>query len=427
MRLAITSILLYTLSALSLHAEITIEWCVEKARANYPVIKKYGLTHAINEIDLSDIDKSWLPGIGLYGQLTAQNCVPTFPESLSDVLDKMGQNIKGMDKVQYKTGVDLSQTIWDGGTSSARREVTRKQEAVQEASLDIELYQVRQKVENIYFALLLTEEQMSQASATYDLLIANLEKLRSMLRNGTAMQADLDMVEAQALELKQNISLAHSASDGYRKALGIFTGENLENERLAMPSAEIPLTTESNRPELKLFDRQLEANSASQKLADTSLSPRIGLFTQAYYGYPGFNYFQSMADRKLSFNVLAGVKVSWNIDAFYTRKNNSLRTALNAENIAADREIFLFNSNVQSASQTESINGLREVIKADDRIVNLRSNVRKAAESQLENGVIDTTALLTKINDENLARLTAKYHKIQLLQKIYELKYTLDR
>ena len=427
MRQTFITFLLCVISFIPIHAEITIEWCVDKAMAHYPVIRKYGLTQALTDIELSDINKSWQPRIGLYGQLTAQNSVPTFPESLSDVLDKMGQNIKGMDKMQYKAGVDLSQTIWDGGTSSARREAARKQEAVQEASLDVELYQVRQKVENLYFALLLTEEQTTQASATHSLLLENLEKLRSMLRNGTAMQADVDMVEAQALELEQSISLAQSAIKGYRTALGIFTGENLENERLAMPSAEIPLTTESNRPELKLFDRQLEANSASQKLADTSLSPRIGLFTQAYYGYPGFNYFQSMTNRKLSFNLLAGVKVSWNIDAFYTRKNNSLRTSLKAENISADREIFIFNSNVQSASLTETINGMREVIKADGRIVNLRSNVRKAAESQLENGVIDTTALLTKINDENLARLTAKYHKIQLLQKIYELKYTLDQ
>lgn len=427
MRQTFITFLLCVISFIPIHAEITIEWCVEKAMAHYPVIKKYYLTRVLTDIELSDINKSWLPRIGLYGQLTAQNSVPSFPESLNEILDKMGRNIKGMDKVQYKAGAELSQTVWDGGTSSARREVARKQEAVQEASLNVELYQVRQKVENLYFALLLTEEQTTQASATHSLLLENLEKLRSMLRNGTAMQADVDMVEAQTLELEQSISLAQSAIKGYRTALGIFTGENLKNERLAMPSAEIPLTTESNRPELKLFDRQLEANRATDRLADTSLTPRVGLFTQAYYGYPGFNYFRSMTNRKLSFNLLAGVKVSWNIDAFYTRKNNSLRTSLKAENIAADREIFLFNSNVQSTSQTEAINGLREVIKADDRIVNLRSNVRKATESQLENGVIDTNALLTKINDENLARLTARYHKIQLLQEIYKLKYTLDR
>ena len=63
----------------------------------------------------------------------------------------------------------------------------------------------------------------------------------------------------------------------------------------------------------------------------------------------------------------------------------------------------------------------------DERIVTLRASVRQAAESQLKNGVIDATALLSKITDENLALLTARYHEIQLLQNIYKLKNTLNR
>ncbi|MDE6769872.1 MAG: TolC family protein, partial [Muribaculaceae bacterium] len=160
---------------------------------------------------------------------------------------------------------------------------------------------------------------------------------------------------------------------------------------------------------------------------DTSLMPRIGFFAQAYYGYPGFDYFKSMINRDLSFNILAGVKVSWNIDSFYTKKNSTRRTLVNAETISADREIFLFNTDMQTASQRVAIEGIRKVMKDDAKIIELRGNVRKAAESQLENGVIDATTLLTKISDENIARLTAQLHKIQLLQEIYKLKYILNR
>ena len=66
-------------------------------------------------------------------------------------------------------------------------------------------------------------------------------------------------------------------------------------------------------------------------------------------------------------------------------------------------------------------------MREDARIVELRAAVRRAAESQLENGVIDATALLTKITDEKLARLNASYHEIQFLQNIYKLKNTLNR
>lgn len=155
--------------------------------------------------------------------------------------------------------------------------------------------------------------------------------------------------------------------------------------------------------------------------------PRIGLFGQAYYGYPGFNYFESMVNRKLSFNVLAGVKVSWNIDSFYTKKNSRRKLAVENEDIQTDRDVFLFNNRLQAESQTEAISGLRAVMAEDERLVKLRSNVRQAAESQLKNGVIDAVTLLSKITDENQARIMAGYHEIQLIQGIYKLKNTLNR
>ncbi len=408
-------------------AQITIEECVAKAEAHYPLIRKYELLEATHDIDLSEINKSWLPRIGVYGQLTTQNVVPSYPESLTAVLEQMGKKVKGLSKVQYKVGADISQTIWDGGTSKARREMVTAQDAVRNSSLELELYAVRQRVESTFFAILLTEEQISQGLASYDNLMNNLARLKAMQKNGVAMQSDVDMVEAQALLVNQGIIQAQNASEGYRQVLEIFTGESLAGKTLATPSALYPLSGESERPELKLFDRQLAVNNATAKLTDSSLMPKIGFFAQAYYGYPGLDYFKSMMTRVLSFNILAGIKVSWNIDAFYSKKNNAKLRNLNAREIASDRETFLFNSDIQATMQRNSIDGLRGLMKDDARIISLRENVRKVAESQLRNGVIDVTALLTKIYDENMARLNAGYHKIQYLQQIYNLKYTLNK
>lgn len=421
------AILLYILSSLCVGAQTTIEECVRLAQDNYPIIKKYELMNVTKEIDLSEINKSWLPRICIYGQATGQNIVPSFPKSLTGVLEQMGQDVKGLGKIQYKAGVDVSQTIWDGGASGVRRDIARAQETTRNAALDVELYAVRERVENLYFAILLTEEQIAQNQVAYKLLMSNLEKIRAMLRNGTAMQSDVDMVEAQALTLSQTISLAQSATKGYRDILGIFTGKSMEGAKLTRPTAAEPNGSESDRPELRLFESKQRLNQIADRLNETSIKPKIGLFAQAYYGYPGFDYFKSMINRDLSFNILAGIKVSWNIDALYTRKDLSRRTTVDNQNISADRDIFLFNSDMQSASQRSAIDGIRNVMKDDDRIIDLRANVRKAAESQLENGIIDATALLTKISDENIARLMAQLHKIQLLQEIYKLKYTLNR
>lgn len=427
MKPPIIILLICLLSFGSLSARLTIEDCVTQAEANYPLIKKYNLTEATARIDLSDINRSWLPRIGAYGQATIQNVVPSFPGALKSALEQMGQEMRGLGKMQYKLGVDISQMIYDGGASKASRDIIRTQKDVKRAALEVEMYAVRERVENLFFAILLCDEQIAQNEITRTLLQSNADRLRSMVVNGTAMQSDLDMVEAQLLTVGQNITQAQSAVKGYREVLALFTGENPESIDLIWPEDEMPLTNRSDRPELRLFDRQLAANQASDRMANTALIPKIGFFAQAYYGYPGFNYFQSMINRDMSFNILAGVKVSWNIDSFYTRKNSSLKTRLNAGNITADRELFIFNSNLLTASQTQAIEGLRKVTEDDARIISLRANVRRAAESQLENGVIDATALLTKISDENLAQLNATYHKIQLLQEIYKLKYTLNQ
>lgn len=426
MRYLIASIFIL-LSCCFTYAAITLEECLMKGEENYPLIRKYNLLSATTEIDLSDINKSWLPRIGIYGQVTGQNVVPSFPETLTGVLSQMGQEMKGLGKIQYKVGVDVSQTIWDGGLSTTRRELIRSQEKTQKAKLDVELYSVRERIENLYFAILLTEDQIQQSQITYHLLKENIGKLEAMLRNGTAMQSDVDMMEAQALTVSQNISLAQSALNGYRHVLGIFIGQELDGVGLIKPVALEPDNSESYRPELKLFENQLQLNQLSDRLSDASLMPKVGFFAQAYYGYPGFDYFKSMIKRDLSFNILAGVKVSWTIDSFYTRKNTSRTTMINAENIAAERDVFLFNSSMQEASRKAAIDGIRKLMKDDDRIVTLRTNVRKAAESQLKNGIIDATALLTKISDENIARLNARLHEIQFLQEVYKLKYLLNQ
>lgn len=420
--------ILLTLSvSLGLAAQVTIEQCVNLAQENYPLIKKYNLLNSLNEINLSDINKSWLPQINVYAQGNVQNATPSFPDRLSGMLKQMGTDISGLNEWQYKIGADLNQTIWDGGSSKARREIERTQHAENQAALDVQLYAVKERVENLFFGILLIDEQTKQIRASIDLLQDNLQKLRSMLKNGIAMQCDADMVEAQYLATSQQLIQARSMAESYRRLLEIYIGESLAGRELIMPDAVIPGDLVPNRPEQKLFNAQLLANDALRNNITSSIMPQIGLFAQAYYGYPGYDYFENMMNRNPSFNILAGVKISWNIGAFYTKKNSSQKLKLAAGEISADRETFLFNTSLETQSQVDNINELKAVIKEDDRIVELRANVRRAAESQLDNGTIDATALLTKITDEKQARLNAAYHEIQLLQSIYKLKHTVNK
>lgn len=421
------SLLITTLTSIYCNAQITLQYCLEKADENYPMIKRYELIEKTKSLNLSDINKGWLPRVGIYGQTTLQNIVPSFPEPLENVLTQMGHEMKGLGHLQYKVGIDINQPIWDGGMSKAQRSVERATTAEAKASLSVQIYTMHERVMDIFFGILLMDEQIAQTNNTIELLNANLSRMKSMLTNGVAMQSDVDMLEAQILTMTQHLSEAQSARKGYRDMLEIYIAESLDGKKLVKPTADMPSEYNTLRPELEMFDAKIRLNNAKSATIGASVMPRIGFFAQAYYGYPGFNYFESMINRDLSFNALAGIKLSWNIDAFYTKKSAHSKLITASEVIENDRQVFLFNNRLQAKSQTDAIDGLRKVMTDDERIVALRQNVRHAAESQLQNGVIDATSLLTKITDENQARLTACYHEIQLLQKIYQLKYTLNR
>ena len=410
-----------------LSAQVTLEECVKLAQDNYPLIRKYDLLNQTKEVNLSDINKSWLPQINVYGQVTVQNEAPSFPEALAGIISQTGMSISGLNEWQYKIGADVNQNIWDGGVSKTGRNIVRAEDAERQAALDVQLYAIRKRVEDLYFGIILIEEQAEQTRNMQTLLQSNLDKLQTMFENGTAMQSDVDMVEAQYLTISQQLIQAKSTAKSYRKVLEIFTGISLVGQELVKPDATIPQDLLPARPELRHFEAQLQANEARNASITASTMPKIGLFAQVYYGYPGFDYFESMMNRDLSFNILAGVKVSWNIGAFYTKKNNRRKLRLSSDNIAVERDVFLFNTNMQTRSQLDHIDELKAVMEKNDRIVELRTNVRKAAESQLDNGVINATDLLTKLTDEKQARLNASYQEIQLIKSIYQLKYTLNK
>ena len=424
----IFSVLSLSMAVMPLRAQLTLDYCIEKATENYPLIKKYGIIERTTSIELSSINKTWLPQATPYGQATVQNAVPQFPDELSDVLAQMGQQpMRGLGKAQYKAGIDVSQTIWDGGASRAQREGARAREAEQQAALDVEMYGIRDRVESLYFGILLLSEQAERTRSTMNLLDSNQKQMTSMLQNGTAMQSDVDMIEAQKLTVAQQLANAEGNIEKYRRLLEVFIGESTDGKNLERPAAVIPSDMTPARPELGLFDARIQANNSQLSAIKASLMPRIGLFAQAYYGYPGYDYFASMRSRDLSFNIMAGVKVSWSLSSFYTRNNDKRRVTMANATVDADRERFLFENRLGSAGQLAEIATMRKVMAGDSSIVRLRANVRKAAESQLRNGVIDATALLTKINDENQAQLTAVYHEIEMLRLIYQLKNTLNR
>ena len=405
----------------------TIDECLKLACEHYPLIEKYGIVEQMSSLELSDIDKTWLPRVNVYAMGTAQNHSAGVPSDLKAMLDLVNIKAKGMGKFTYQAGIGLWQNIWDGGATKAGREAVRAGKTAARAEVDAGIYQVRSHVEDIYFGVLLLQEQIKEVNNTVNLLESTHKDMQSMYRNGTAMLADVEMIEAQILTLQQKITEAQSNITGLKGMMTIFTGKDMSQEPFEMPVVTVPDGNTSNRPELTMFDKKIELNNAKRNRVKSSTMPTIGFFADAYYGYPGLDLVQSYRKRDPSFNVLAGVRVSWNLHSLYTKKNQLKELDEANLSLQSDRDIFLFNSSLESEQFRDQIKGLDEVIKNDAKIVDLRKKVTHAAESQLHEGIIDATALLTKVTDENQARLSAACHQIERLKQIYKLKNTLNR
>ena len=419
----ITAFFILMLSPILVQAQtVTLDECQQLAQENYPLIKQYDLIRQTTDYTVSNISKGWLPQVSAMAQATYQSDVMTLPDPLQTMLGQQGFDVKGLRKDQYRIGIDLNQTIYDGGLISGQKNVAHLEGEVQTAQTTTDLYTIRQRVNDIYFGILLLDEKIQLNKDLQTLLQSNLDKLNSMLSNGIAMQSDVNVVRAEKLKAEQQATELASSKKSLMDMLAVFIGKEITE--LAMPQDVIVPTQSNNRPELHLFDTQIELANAQESLLNARLLPKLSVFAQGYYGYPGYDQFDAMFNRDWKLNGMIGVRLSWNIGALYTRKND--RSKLNPRRglVESARETFLFNNHLLEIQQTDGIAKYRQMITDDHEIVALRSDVRQSAESRLEHGIIDTNNLLQEITRENQSRIDLSTHTILILKESYDLTYT---
>lgn len=402
----------------------TLEECQQAAERNYPLIQQYDLINKTTELTVSNIQKGWLPQVSASAQATYQSDVVSFPDEMQALYQQMGINMKGLTKDQYRVGIDVQQTVFDGGAIRSQKEIARAQGQVQQVQNEVNIYKVRKRVNEMYFALLLIDEQMKLNIDLQELLAGNERKLESMKKNGTAAESDWHSVKAERLNVVQQMTSLQAQRQALVRMFSTFCG--IEVKEATKPNCQLSMVNgqSNNRPELRAIDAQLRLADAQEKALNSALMPRLGVFAQGFYGYPGYNMFEDMMSHKWSLNGMIGARLTWNIGALYTRKNDKAKIQLQRNMAENSRDVFLFNNNLEQIQQNENIARYQRLMSDDEEIISLRSSVRKAAESKLAHGIIDVNDLVKEINSENQARVQQTVHEIEMLKEIYDLKYT---
>jgi len=417
-------ILVFAFTAISMSAlGQTLEECWQAAEQNYPLIRQYGLIEKTTELTVANIRKGWLPQVSAQAQATYQSDVTAWPDEMKTMMTGMGIDMKGLKKDQYRVGIDVQQTIYDGGAISSQKTIAREQGNVQSAQTEVSLYAVRRRVNEMYFSLLMLEEQMVLNHDLQELLAGNERKLQAMVKGGTAAESDWQNVRAERLNAVQQATSLESQKRMLTAMLSTFCGMEMKSVKKPEGTATQSQST-GQRPEMRLFDAQRQLADAQERGLNAALMPRLGVFAQGYYGYPGLNMFEDMMRHRWSLNGVIGARLTWNIGALYTRKNDKAKLQLQREMTESNREVFLFNNRLEQIQQQEEIARYQKLMADDEQIIALRSAVRKAAESKLAHGIIDVNDLVREINQENAARVQQSMHEIEMLKEIYDNKFT---
>lgn len=408
-----------TLAFICLHApiygQLSIDDCYKKAQANYPQVKQYGLIEQSKEFNLSNANKGYLPQVSFSAKATYQSAVTKLPITLPNV------TIEGLNKDQYQSVVEVNQSVWDGGVIRNQKKITEASSAVDKQKLDVDMYAINDRVNQLFFGILLLDEQIKQNLLLQDELKRNYNQISAYITNGIANQADLDAVKVNQLSTAQRKVELDATRKAYREMLSALIGEEIkEGTSLVKPSfaEEASLSSTVNRPELRLFEAQSNLFETQKSMVDAKNLPKLGVFVQGGYGNPGLN----MLKNEFTPYYIAGARLSWNFGSLYTKKNDKKLLDNNLQNVAIQKETFLFNTNLKMTQQSNEIDKIKQLMRDDDEIIRLRTNIKKASEVKVEHGTLSVTDLLRDINSEDQAKQSKVLHEIQLLISIYNYK-----
>ena len=404
---------------LSVNAQgLAVETCQEKAKANYPLVKQYGLIEQTSKYNIENANKGYLPQLTLSAKATYQSEVTSIPAVLGQ---KLGISLPSLAKDQYQAVLEATQVIWDGGVISTQNKITKAGAEVEKQKLEVDLYTLNDRVNQLFFGILLLDEQLKQTEILKNDLKTSYDRVAAYKTNGVAVQADLDAIRVEQLNADQRTSDIQNTIKTYCLMLSALTKLDI-NEKTELKKPEIDWSTLKNvnvhRPEISLFDAQGKLYDNQKNLILSANRPKVGAFVQGGYGQPGLNMFT------IGFSpfYIGGVRFSWNISNLYSQKANLIKLDLSKKAVDIQKETFLFNNDLVTKQQQNEIEKLQSTVTNDNEIIRLRQNIKNATNARLDNGTASVSDLVRDLNAENQAKQLKSLHEIQLLMNVYQLK-----
>lgn len=395
---------------------LTLAACREAAEANHPLQANRTIHDRIAELRLRNLGTASLPALRLAGQATYLSDVPTSPFGSAD-----GPTVSND---QYRVGVTAEQIIYAGGLTSASRELERVIHDLEQQSISVEVYQVRQRVEDAYFGALLHQSAEATLSAALSSLEARRDQMGAQIREGVLPAGAADVLEVEIIRVRQQISDAEAARETALATLSVLTG-------LAIPSGTVLQTSggsspdtvplqgvdipelASGRPEFEALSLKRASFVARSAAIRAQRRPQFGAVGEAAYGRPpGQDFFRDSFEPFYSVGlILRWAPWDWGRS---TRELSELRRR--ADLVEGEEAELVRQIRIAADAQTRDVERLSNLLTTDDQIVELRAQITSRAAGRLEQGTITATEYLLEEIEERRARLAREVHRVQLQQ-----------
>lgn len=389
---------------------INLEDCYKLARQNYPLIKQHDLIEKTKDYSIQNAAKGYYPQLNINGQGTYQSAVTAISVSgLPPAFSHL--SFPTISKDQFNVHGEVDQTIYDGGVIKQQKQSDVANANIQEQNVEVQLYALKDRINQIYFGVLLIDEQVMQNDLTQKDIQSSIDKMQEGVNNGTATSANVAELQAELLQQQQNKIQLQSSRKAYLDMLGVFINQPLdENTTLQIPIS-VMQSDSIKRPELSFYDFQKKSDEVQEKILNSANRPKFSFFFQGGYAMPGLDAF----DIDPALYYITGFRLSWSLGGYYTMKNQKQILEIDRQNIDVQKETFLFNTNITLKQQNSDIIKLRAMIDKDIEIIGKRTEVKDASKAQMENGVVTIHEYISELDAEDQAKQSLNLHQIQLL------------
>lgn len=408
-KLLLVGMWLCGLSTVQAQQTLSLDECYRQAETHSPQAGQTRLIQEATDLQLKLLNRNFMPQSRLNGQATWQSDVTSVPIKLPNF------EITPPPKDQYKLTLDVTQSIWDGGTTQKQKAVALASQQADQQKVVVDLYQLREQISGLFFGALFAERQLRNFDILSKELRAKLAKTQASVQNGIAIRANTLALEARLLEVEQMVLETQKRRESSLEALSLLTGTAITtNISLQLPTNLGITNSELNRPELKWFDAQKQTISVSEGLVKAKNLPKLSAFATGGYGRPGLNFLST----QFKTYFIGGVQLQIPLSHLYTNSQSIelQQLRVNQQRIERQKEQFVLGTQVRMASQRQEISRLQALVESDQKLIAIRETIRKSSESQLENGIITASDYLTELDNEDTARQNLILHEIQLLQ-----------